>query len=209
MNKAVKHEACADSVNAPQGAQASDPPTAFTAPVRQPRPICASLARKDAQTSSAPASWSPGRGQPSPYSISCASRVQGERSIYISCLPRSPGSWLCVHQIVKRLNEVRAPCATNAEKDGVKTCEAQPWPKGRAMTIDEFLRETGMTSASLARNLRCSKGAVSLWRSGRRHPNPRLMAELVRLAGGKVSARDFPDQRRAGRPAGRASERDR
>lgn len=29
MNKAVKHEACADSVNAPQGAQASDPPNSF------------------------------------------------------------------------------------------------------------------------------------------------------------------------------------
>ena len=91
----------------------------------------------------------------------------------------------------------------------LKRHPAQPLAEVRAMTIDEFLRESGMTSAALARKLRCSKGTVSLWRYGHRHPNPRLMAELVRVTGGRVSDRDFPDQRRAGRPTRRVPGSDR
>lgn len=52
-----------------------------------------------------------------------------------------------------------------------------------AVRLRHFLRESGHTRDDLAKSVKVTRAAVSLWCLGERHPRPRQLARIVRFFG--------------------------
>ena len=59
------------------------------------------------------------------------------------------------------------------------------------MTLDEWLTRQGMEAKTFAEQVGVDKATVGRWRGGGTVPRPRVMARIVAVTGGAVTANDF------------------
>jgi transcriptional regulator with XRE-family HTH domain len=60
-----------------------------------------------------------------------------------------------------------------------------------AMTLDQWLRDQGMTEAEFARRIECAQATVNRYRQRQRMPSPEKMRRIWQATEGAVTANDF------------------
>lgn len=65
-----------------------------------------------------------------------------------------------------------------------------------AMTLDDYLRDKGLTQSDFARTVRVPESQVSLWRRRVRRPSTENRLRLSEATGGAIGITDWPPRAR-------------